>query len=284
MCLIDLKGTIHAFNLNKDRLKKFQEESDKTGGLVYIAGDLFSSATVKQRLYEGEYLKSNLEISVFNPISDNEANDKVGTYANARQVFTGDTEVIWQSDTILAELDREDAGVMAELGIAYGINMMMNYLDEVLDEAHEKETKKEVLDHIVERVFHTIPMKNVVAHFSDIRFDSANKYAVPTVGYNHYVWGMLENMGATILRTPEDAMDYIIAEDNGDAREMKRLINKVPRLNGEPIGNPNSYYLALDLPENEKDLKTKTGKVVYELIKRLEEEGYTKDREIEIKE
>lgn len=220
------------YGLNTENLDEWIEKREGTGGLVYIAGDLFSKATIEQRKKEGALLKSKITHSVFNPITDNSANDKVNKYAKATEVFSGDTEVIATSSVVMAELDREDVGVVAELGVVYGMNFILSHIEEIL-----KGDKEQVIPKL-RKLLNDFPIKQVVSHYSDIRFDSANKYHLPTASLNHYFLGMLEAMGAILVRDPEEAIDYISCRAKGDTDKMEETLKKSSKLNGCPTDTP----------------------------------------------
>lgn len=220
--------------MNFDNIGKWTNRRLNTGGLVYVAGDLFSVATIGQRIKEGELLKKSVPYSVFNPITDNAANDKVNTYAPATDVFSGDTEIILASDKFFMELDREDAGVMAELGVCYATNFLMNQLSEAV-ENFDYHKDGDLLAEDLKKMIKTYPQKDVIAHYSDIRFDSANKYNIPTAGVNHYVLGMLDSMDATIVRSPEEGVKHIKEEFAALAKGEEVKNSTHPKLNGEPI-------------------------------------------------
>lgn len=147
----------------------------------YIAGSLFKEADIKQRLYEESVLKEKVpNVKFHNPINDPEANDK-SKDPTAKTIFDHDTAKVIASDYIVAELDGEDPGVCMELGIAYGINYMLDL----------------IATHGAETALRMIPRKEVYAHLSDIRIATAGHYDgryVPK-GNNQYVLGGIEEMG-----------------------------------------------------------------------------------------
>lgn len=96
---------------------------------VYLAGPMFTKAEVEMRLFEaGEARKlldvfnnitgKNLEVDFYVPLEQDDINDK-SNLPTAKAIFETDKDALFECDAILACLDGEDAGVMAELGIAY---------------------------------------------------------------------------------------------------------------------------------------------------------------------
>ena len=183
--------------------------SKKEKDLLYIAGGLFSEAEVRQRKYEKKALVEKLgeSIEVFSPLEDNPSNDK-STNPTAEDIFNGDTDKIIDSKYIFAELDGEDVGVYAELGIVYGLNLMLKNVEKALDLTNNPEDLGiKFLQEIIEK----IPEKKVVAHLSDIRIPNAGEYTgfhVP-VGYNQYGIGMLEQLGQ-IYHSTEEAINAVV--------------------------------------------------------------------------
>ena len=148
---------------------------------VYIAGSLFKDGDIKERKYEGKVLREK-GLEVFNPIEAPFNEDKSKALPTAKDIFLGDTNEVLTSDYIFAEIDGEDPGVMAELGIAWAISHLHEYF----------ESGKTIEDFKKE-----YPKKQLIAHSTDIRINSAgeyNKIYVP-FGINQYVVGMIENQG-----------------------------------------------------------------------------------------
>ncbi len=147
---------------------------------VYVAGKLFKKQDVAERIEEGKKL-NELGYTYFNPIEQpfNEDKSKLPTAAD---IFKGDTQAVLESKIILAELDDEDPGVMAELGIAWAISHLHTYF----------KAGKSIEDFI-----NDYPMKKIVAHATDIRIGSAGDYdgVNVTLGWNQYVIGLIEDQG-----------------------------------------------------------------------------------------
>ena len=156
---------------------------------VYIAGPLFTTQDAIERKKEEELIKeSNTDISIFNPITQPFNEDKANSVPTAHDIFTGDTHAVLESDVILAQLDGEDAGVMMELGIAIGVNMMLDELRLVLD------------DETYNKFESAIPRKKIIAHTTDIRLDRAGNYkgVYQPISFNQYVIGGIEQHGEVI--------------------------------------------------------------------------------------
>ena len=101
----------------------------------YIAGSLFNEAEVSQRLLEGDLLReiTGTKIDWFNPIEQpcNEKSD----LPTAMDIFKVDTEAVIESDYIVADMTNNDTGVAMELGIAYGLQYAIAFLDEMFRNA-----------------------------------------------------------------------------------------------------------------------------------------------------
>lgn len=172
----------------------------KNKPLVYVGGGLFTEKDAWQRNREATLLRQYDFLNVFNPLTDNDANEKddIEKLAQAEDIFTGDTEQILKSRYILGEIDGFDPGLMFEKGIAVGVNTILELLTE-----EERE-----------RV--GIPFKTLVGHSSDIRTELAGEYdgmRVP-VGWNQYVIGAYLVNDFPIFSNCEDAIEWIAEEES----------------------------------------------------------------------
>lgn len=178
---------------------------------AYIAGSLFSDASIRQRRYEKELLDRELPyIHWHNPIDDPEANDKT-KQPTAETIFNNDTKHVLESDYIVAELDGLDSGTMFELGIATAVNIIQDHLHKEIQEA----TKADRFDIAAKyslalgNIMSNFPYKQIIAHHSDIRQDSKGYEGVRMpYGLNQYVVGALLQHGK-IVRHVEDVVDEI---------------------------------------------------------------------------
>jgi nucleoside 2-deoxyribosyltransferase family protein len=140
---------------------------------IYLAGSLFNEAEVAQRKLEGKLLRDNFKdkIKVFNPIEE-PFNDNKDSLPSPNLIFLNDTKEVIAADIFLADITNNDPGVMVELGIAISNK------------------------------------KYIIAIISDIRLKTANKYDIPTYGFNHYVLGgILEN--GVLVYSFDEAMEKI---------------------------------------------------------------------------
>ena len=140
---------------------------------IYLAGSLFNEAEVAQRKLEGKLLKDKFKdkIKVFNPIEE-PFNDNKDSLPSPNLIFLNDTKEVIAADIFLADITNNDPGVMVELGIAISNK------------------------------------KYIIAIISDIRLKTANKYDIPTYGFNHYVLGsILEN--GVLVYSFDEAMEKI---------------------------------------------------------------------------
>lgn len=138
---------------------------------IYIAGPLFSEADQAQRYKEGKLLRE-AGYSVFNPVEQpfNTHKEKLPT---PREIFLNDYQAVKECDVVVADLHGYDEGVVAEIGLAYALG------------------------------------KRIVAVDSDIRLATANRYEIPTYGMNHFLLGMLQENGCSLLRHFADALDFL---------------------------------------------------------------------------
>ena len=140
---------------------------------IYLAGSLFNEAEVAQRKLEGKLLRDKFKdkIKVFNPIEE-PFNDNKDSLPSPNLIFLNDTKEVIAADIFLADITNNDPGVMVELGIAISNK------------------------------------KCIIAIISDIRLKTANKYDIPTYGFNHYVLGgILEN--GVLVYSFDEAMEKI---------------------------------------------------------------------------
>ena len=140
---------------------------------IYLAGSLFNEAEVAQRKLEGKLLRDKFKdkIKVFNPIEE-PFNDNKDSLPSPNLIFLNDTKEVIAADIFLADITNNDPGVMVELGIAISNK------------------------------------KYIIVIISDIRLKTANKYDIPTYGFNHYVLGgILEN--GVLVYSFDEAMEKI---------------------------------------------------------------------------
>lgn len=140
---------------------------------IYLAGSLFNEAEVAQRKLEGKLLRDKFKdkIKVFNPIEE-PFNDNKDSLPSPNLIFLNDTKEVIAADIFLADITNNDPGVMVELGIAISNK------------------------------------KYIIVIISDIRLKTANKYDIPTYGFNHYVLGgILEN--GVLVYSFDEAMKKI---------------------------------------------------------------------------
>ena len=158
---------------------------------VYVAGSLFNEAEVAQRKAEGVMLRREFpELDIFNPI-DQPFNENKQSLPTPEMIYEGDTQAVEACDIFIADLTNEDAGVMVELGIAI-----------------KSDTKI------------------IIGINSDIRLQSANCYAVPTMGMNHYVLGAILKHG------------YFVRSFAEAVEKLKELLKEENQTVSKKIGNP----------------------------------------------
>lgn len=186
---------------------------------VYVGGALFSEAEITQRKKEAAELKKSNKLFVFNPI-EAPINDKA-QLPTAEDIFWGDTIEILTTDYILAELNNKiDEGLVAELAIAWTCNYMRKQIQDVM-----KNSSKRTLSEDLEKLLEKYPEKEIVAHASDIRINTANSYSGVTIpiGFNQYVIGMLQDGQTKIFTSSEDAIDYIRKDiENGEEKKENK--------------------------------------------------------------
>ena len=187
--LKDMKSRSLYSNFENDLVNLIKKYTNKKGEddnmennekNLYLAGSLFSEAEISQRLKEGKAIRGLNEYDVYNPI-EAPCNDKAKLPTD-QDIFLGDTREVLKSDVIVADLSNNDVGVMAELAISWTINYI-----------HKLAAEGKSLDEILEEN----PKKKIIAHLSDIRKGTANKYNGNYIpwGYNQYIIGMIENDG-----------------------------------------------------------------------------------------
>ncbi|BAE47791.1 nucleoside 2-deoxyribosyltransferase [Clostridium botulinum C] len=179
---------------------------------IYIAGSLFTDKQIKQRIEEEETLKKELgkdNISIYNPITNDEINDKT-KQPTSQDIFLQDTNKVLESDIITADLDDLDMGVAMELGIAYGVNTIIDYLEEQLQQTIDNMDLEQnrTLTTVLNMLKKQFPYKTVYATCSDIRQDGQNEQGkYKSWGQNQYVIGGIEEMGEVYRHFNEAVVD-----------------------------------------------------------------------------
>ena len=170
---------------------------------IYNAAPLFTKGEIKERLSEDEKLKELVNYTYFNPITA-PCNNK-SSLPTSLDIFTGDTDEVRKADIVLANLDHEDAGVMAELGITWGLS----YAGEVARALH----KSGFIDEVALEMFASLGVKEkeLIAMAYDLREGTAGDYdgiKVP-VGRNQYVIGLIEDMKGKIVTEFDEALQLL---------------------------------------------------------------------------
>lgn len=152
---------------------------------IYLAGGLFSEVQIAGRWLE--YYRA-MEVfphaEIFSPIAADYNQDKTVDLPTPKDIYWGDYHQISTSDYVIFDMgDHLDPGMNLELGIIAGLNQ--------------------------ERAGKIIP----IAVYSDIRLPAANKYNIPSVGYNHMVVGCIDTYGYSVYSF-EEALALIEEQNN----------------------------------------------------------------------
>lgn len=153
----------------------------------YVGGSLFTDKQIAQRISEEEQLKQLSNAEIYNPITNDEINDKTQK-PTANDIFVQDTVRVLASDVILADLDDDDLGLAMELGIAFASNYFRNRIIERLN----SDSPIQALHGLLEEV----PQKMIYATCSDIRQDTTDEFGIyKSWSLNQYYVGGIEAMG-----------------------------------------------------------------------------------------
>lgn len=177
----------------------------------YLAGPLFNSGEVRERLREGSILKEQFPNEVwYNPIVA-PINDK-SKLPTALDIFKGDYNEVLNADLIIADLTNNDTGVAMELGIAIGINEAIKNLAEIIKSKVDEEIATQIFSELKERGF---KHKRILAHNSDIRVATSGEYKGNHVPYgqNQFVVGGVEYMGEEIYSSFDKIVEKRQAEN-----------------------------------------------------------------------
>lgn len=167
----------------------------------YIGGSLFTEKQIAQRRLDAKKVAEAIGGDIYNPIDNDEINDKTGT-PTAQDIFRQDTNKIIASDVIFADLDDNDTGLAMELGIAFMANLMRNSIIGALE-------SEDPTAAIVELV-NSVPPKMILATSSDIRQDTGNEEGIfKSWGLNQYVVGGILETGE-IHRNIDDAIQSFV--------------------------------------------------------------------------
>ena len=177
----------------------------------YVAGPLFNSGEVRERLREGKILKEKFPNETwYNPI-EAPINDK-SKLPTALDIFNGDYNEVLNSDILIADLTNNDTGVSMEIGIALAINETVKELENILRDNVEKEKADSILDALRKKGF---KKKRIFAHNSDIRVATSGEYKGNHVPYgqNQFVVGGVEFLGEEIYSSFEKIIEKRLEEN-----------------------------------------------------------------------
>lgn len=164
---------------------------------IYLASPLFN---ISEQIWN-EIVVNKLRhagFDVYNPQSDNTANDKdnENVVVSAKSIFDGDTNAIIDSNIIIANIDGLciDPGLAAECGIFWSL--------------HKNNPEK---------------YKGIIGYRSDIR-----KYGEgdQRFYFNQYIVGLINDIGEIVdLNVPEDKLNI-----NQYNNEVEKVINAITNL------------------------------------------------------
>ncbi len=147
---------------------------------VYLAGSLFSEAEQNQRRREGTIFRKLLgtqDYELFNPIEQPFNEDK-GALPSPQSIYRGDINAVRSSDVVIADISNQsDPGVFYEIAVAHELGI------------------------------------RVIAVNSDLRIATANEYALPSWGMNHFILGALLENDSIIVSCFEDAVKMLVEAD-----------------------------------------------------------------------
>ena len=167
---------------------------------AYLGGNMTNEGAKLLRLKEQEKLKGVEGLQLYNPVTNDEINDKTKK-PTAEDIFEQDTKAILESDVLIFDATGTP-GTTAEIGIAWGVNYVLTLIMDALikaEEAASKADKEEAPEVFVDTVlfgivniFKSIPLKKVYWQNSDIRNVPVTETGLRrSYGFNAYLLGLL---------------------------------------------------------------------------------------------
>lgn len=170
---------------------------------IYNAAPLFTKGEIRERLTEDEKLKGLKEYTYFNPITA-PCNNK-SDLPTSLDIFKGDTHEVLNADIVLANLDHEDAGVMAELGMSWALSYCGEIVKTLYDSGQIDAQAVEVFNLL------GVKQKKIIAMAYDLREATAGEYEGIKVpfGRNQFVIGLIEEAKGVFVEDFDEALTLL---------------------------------------------------------------------------
>ena len=185
--------------------------TNKTLPLGYVGGDIMTHGSQLARQEECDKMDAaGLKVQYYSPAQNKSINDKSNMTEEqnnclAEKITAADIERLWNSDFAVMCTEQSAIGTMCELGCLFGWKYMATKLMEIEDNILRKHLpnnrqpspeewvsiRAEMFDELNYEI-QRIGMKNVFAHYFDIRTNHLNeKDWRRSFGINQLLYGMI---------------------------------------------------------------------------------------------
>lgn len=131
---------------------------------TYILGDGLKLGNQILRKKEYEELNKLGTLDIYNPWMNEEINDKTKE-PTAEEIFRQDTERILEAEIIVADADNDSVGSSVEIGQIWGVNYMLDRLEDALLNSNSDEE----FGKAVRGIMREIPKKQLFWQCTDVR-------------------------------------------------------------------------------------------------------------------
>lgn len=172
--------------------------------VAYLAGDGLKKGNQILRNIERDKINELGTVELYNPWDQADINNKSNN-PTAEMIFNKDTNAILKSQVIIADADNNSVGTTAEMGQIWGINYMINRLNEIIESA----TDPYEVSIMVSQLLDEIPYKEVLWQTTDVRDTD-----IPEAGHrrshsmNQYLYGLMLSLGGE-AKPFEDILEEI---------------------------------------------------------------------------
>src|SRR5699024_7810514 len=167
---------------------------------TYLGGNMTNVGAKLLRQMEREKLEELPNIDLYNPVDNEEINDK-SRAPQAEDIFKQDTKALLEADTTIFDATGSP-GTTTEIGQVWGLNYLIVRLNRILERSRDiyieggSEKAREYLFSSLTNLLNEVPFKEVYWHNSDIR----NVRGITesglrrSYGFNQYLHGCLLDM------------------------------------------------------------------------------------------
>jgi hypothetical protein len=179
---------------------------------AYLAGDGLKRGNQILRGIERDALNDLGTLELFNPWDQKDINDK-SKNPTAEMIFAKDTQAMLDAEVIVVDVDNNSVGTTAEMGQMWGVNFMLELLDDIVRRSEDEtnpDAKNRIIAAGVRNLMRAIPYKHVLWQTTDVRDTD-----IPESGHrrshslNQYLHGMMLSLAGEDARSFDSILEEL---------------------------------------------------------------------------